>query len=128
MRKAPLVKIFKDRLQNQPNKSNCSKSIMQNISVWSTGVSLHAIYKTIEKFCFILSHITNISNKLTPAIFVADVREPPDVAEIHGEPHHSEEELRLLAPSVALRNVLLLADTALPLLELGKEGVKDFIS
>ena len=35
---------------------------------------------------------------ITSAIGVTDVGEPPDVAEVHREAHHGEEELDLLAP------------------------------
>lgn len=37
---------------------------------------------------------------LTPSVLVADVREPPDIAQIDGESHDGEEEIHLFAPLV----------------------------
>lgn len=40
------------------------------------------------------------SGVLTPSVLVADVREPPDVAQIDGESDDGEEEIHLFAPLV----------------------------
>lgn len=37
------------------------------------------------------------------AVFVAEVREPPDVGEIHGEPDDAEQEVDVAAPGLSLR-------------------------
>lgn len=39
---------------------------------------------------------------LTSTIFVAQVREPPDVGEVHGEADDRQEEVDLLAPGLTL--------------------------
>lgn len=40
------------------------------------------------------------SGVLTPSVLIADVREPPDVAQIDGESDDGEEEIHLFAPLV----------------------------
>lgn len=41
------------------------------------------------------------AQELTSAVLVAQVREPPDVGEVHGEPDDGEQEVHLARPGLA---------------------------
>lgn len=64
------------------------------------GGGLHSTY-----FLLLVCTMHQVSFRvLTSAVFIAQIREPPHVGQVHGEADDREEEVQFLAPSLALRH------------------------
>ncbi|KAF9405706.1 hypothetical protein HW555_013670 [Spodoptera exigua] len=94
----------------QPQRWYCpSASSMKNSGIPPKSsitqlYSYELIIKTGNSKASVVARISHdkILHTLTAAILIADVREPPDIAQVYREPHHSQQELRLLGPGLTL--------------------------